>query len=90
MDTAPVRRGHAGVYVNTLDKHALLGPVPEVEGFYLSTGMSGHGFKEAPAIGQAVAEWILTGRSQVVDISPLRVTRFAEGKPYQGPYPYDE
>jgi sarcosine oxidase subunit beta len=88
METGAVRKGHAGIYLNSRDRHALLGPAPDVGGFYLATGCSGHGFKEAPAIGQAMAEWILNGRPEFVDVTPLRPSRFAEGQPYQGPDPY--
>jgi len=81
---------HAGIFVDTLDKHALTGPAPGVERFFFATGLSGHGFKEAPVVGQSMAELILNGQAEVVDITPLRVTRFEEGQPYEGPYPYDE
>jgi sarcosine oxidase subunit beta len=90
METAPIRKGHAGIFVDTLDKHALLGEAPTVKGFYFATGLSGHGFKEAPVVGQAIAELILNGKAEVVDITPLRVSRFDEGEPYEGPYPYGE
>ncbi len=88
MEASPVHRGHVGVEGYTPDGHALLGPVPDVQGFYLATGMSGHGFKEGPAIGQALAELVLHGQTEMVDIAPLRATRFAEGQPYQGPNAY--
>ena len=88
MEYGDVRRGHAGIFTVTEDGHPLLGPVPGIEGFYLAVGFSGHGFKEAPAVGQALAEWMLNGRPEIVDITPLRVTRFQEGKPYSGPHPY--
>jgi sarcosine oxidase subunit beta len=90
METAPIRKGHANVYVDTLDKHALMGEAPTVQGFFLATGLSGHGFKEAPVVGQAMAELILNGKAEIVDITPLRVSRFDEGDPYDGPYPYGE
>lgn len=89
METGAVRKGHAGIYVNTQDRHALLGPAPGVEGFYCAVGFSGHGFKEAPVAGQAMAELIFNGRAEVVDITPLRLTRFEEGESYQGPHPYE-
>jgi sarcosine oxidase subunit beta len=76
MEKAGVRKGHAGVYVSTLDEHALMGLAPGVEGFYLATGFSGQGFKMAPGVGQAMAELILNGHTEVADITPLRVTRF--------------
>jgi len=90
MEVGAVRKGHAGIYVNTRDGHALMGPAPGVEGFYFATGLSGHGFKEAPAFGQAMAELVLNGRAEVADITPLRVTRFEEGQPYEGLHPYVE
>jgi sarcosine oxidase subunit beta len=90
MEVAPIRKGHAGVFVDTLDKHALMGEAPTVGGFFFATGLSGHGFKEAPVVGQATAELILNGKAEVVDITPLRVSRFDEGEPYEGPYPYGE
>lgn len=88
MEDGAARRGHAGIYVNSADKHALLGPVPGVEGFYCAVGFSGHGFKEAPAVGQAMAEWIVDGKPEVVDLTPLRLTRFEEGSPVEVPHPY--
>jgi sarcosine oxidase subunit beta len=88
METGAVRKGHAGIYLNSRDRHALLGPAPGVEGFYCATACSGHGFKEAPVVGQAMAELIVNGRAEVVDITPLRLSRFAEGQPYRGAHPY--
>lgn len=88
MEDGAARRGHAGIYLNSADKHALLGPVPGIDGFYCAVGFSGHGFKEAPVIGQAMAEWIIDGQPEVVDLRPLRLTRFEEGAPVQVPHPY--
>jgi sarcosine oxidase subunit beta len=51
MEHGGVRKGHAGIHANTRDKHALLGPVPQVQGFYCAVGFGGHGFKEAPIVG---------------------------------------
>jgi hypothetical protein len=31
---------------------------------------------------------IVRGRAEVIDITPLRLSRFAEGQPYRGPHPY--
>ena len=89
METAAVHKGHAGVYPCTPDAHALLGAAPGVEGFYCATGFSGHGFKEGPIVGQAMAELILKGRAEVVDITPLRLTRFEESEPYRVPHQYE-
>ena len=62
-------RGWAGLYeVNTLDHNAVIGPWPELEGFYLCNGFSGHGLMQGPAVGQYVAECI-TGRTPTLDLS---------------------
>ena len=50
-----------------------------IEGLYVCTGFSGHGFKLSPAVGIVMAELILDGVARTVDITPLRMSRFAEG-----------
>jgi sarcosine oxidase subunit beta len=71
----------AGLYEVSPDAHPLLGKVPEVEGFYLVNGFSGHGFMHGPACGLLLAEEILDGRAHTLDITSLRLSRFREGKP---------
>jgi glycine/D-amino acid oxidase-like deaminating enzyme len=78
-------RGWAGLYeVNTLDHNAVIGPWPELEGFYLCNGFSGHGLMQGPAVGQYVAECI-TGRTPTLDLSvftPARIlTQCPIGEP---------
>ncbi len=52
--------GLAGMYtMNVEDVHPVVGPT-DLEGFIVANGFSGHGFKEAPAIGSMVARH-LTG-----------------------------
>ncbi len=71
-------RGWAGLYeVNTLDHNAIIGPWPELEGFYLCNGFSGHGLMQGPAVGEHLAER-LTGRHPTLDLSvftPERILR---------------
>lgn len=50
----------------------------ELEDLYLVTGFNGHGFALAPAVGQAVCELILDGRS-LLGIEAFRLSRFGEG-----------
>jgi len=47
-------------------------------------GMSGGGFKKAPAIGACMAELIVDGKASTAPIEPFRPTRFAEGEPLSG------
>jgi glycine/D-amino acid oxidase-like deaminating enzyme len=49
-------------------------------------GGSGNSFKLAPATGEAVAEYVTTGRCSYVDVRAFSITRFAENRPFQGGY----
>ena len=78
MDQSYLRGGWSGLFTTTPDWHPILDRVPGVEGLYCMVGFSGHGFKLAPSIGQAMAELILDGSSTSIDLSPLRFSRFEE------------
>jgi glycine/D-amino acid oxidase-like deaminating enzyme len=71
--------GYAGLYTTTPDLHPIIGEVDGIEGLYICTGFSGHGFKLSPMVGIVMAELILDGAATTVDISTLRMSRFAEG-----------
>jgi len=73
-------RGWAGLYEISPDNHAILGKAPEVEGLFLANGFSGHGFQHGPAAGMVMAELILNGRAETINIDPLAIKRFKEGK----------
>ncbi|HZD70328.1 MAG TPA: FAD-binding oxidoreductase [Actinomycetes bacterium] len=77
-------RGHRGIYDTSPDGRAVLDRAPGVEGLYLAGGFSGTGFKKSPAVGACMAELIVDGRADTVDITPFRLSRFAEGQPIQG------
>jgi sarcosine oxidase subunit beta len=79
---AGIMEGWGGLYAVTPDDNPILGLVPEVEGFVCAGGFSGHGFMLAPAVGRAIAELILTGRSSQ-SISPLTVHRLREGREFR-------
>jgi sarcosine oxidase, subunit beta len=72
-----VARAWAGLYDMTPDAHPIIGWVGE--GVYAACGFSGHGFMQAPAVGAAVAEELLTGGSSF-DLTPYRPERFG-GEP---------
>jgi sarcosine oxidase subunit beta len=74
------KRAWAGLYEMTPDHHPVLGPVPEVPGFFLANGFSGHGVMHAPATGKILADLILEGKTDLVDASLLNLARFAEGR----------
>jgi len=69
--------GYSGVYDITEDWYPIVGGVPELKGYFAAVGGSGHCFKIAPPIGEALAE-LIAGRHPTIDISPLSHSRFAE------------
>jgi sarcosine oxidase subunit beta len=73
------KKAYAGLYDTSPDAHAILGPVPGVDGFHLACGFTGHGFQHSPATGRLIAEQLLDGRTTGIDIGPLSVDRFRTG-----------
>ena len=75
---AGVKTAWAGLYETTPDHQAILGPVPEVDGFWCAAGFSGHGFMQAPAAALLLSQLLLDHRSDI-DIEPFSFNRFARG-----------
>jgi glycine/D-amino acid oxidase-like deaminating enzyme len=81
FDTLKLMRGWAGLYaMNRLDQNAILGEWPELKGFYLANGFSGHGLQQAPAVGRYLSELIL-GLKPALDLSIFKPERILENKP---------
>lgn len=70
--------GWKGYYEVTPDHNGLIGEAPRVARFLYATGFSGHGFLQAPAVGEIVRDLVL-GREPFVDVTPLSAERFARG-----------
>jgi sarcosine oxidase, subunit beta len=68
--------GWAGLYEVTPDHNAVIGRAGA--NFFYATGFSGHGFLQAPAVGEVVRDLYLR-RTPFVDVGPLGVDRFASG-----------
>jgi glycine/D-amino acid oxidase-like deaminating enzyme len=84
FDAVKVIRHWVGHYdYNTLDQNAVLGPHPAVANLMFVNGFSGHGLQQSPAIGRGIAEHILTGGWQSLDLSPLEFGRVLAGKPFR-------
>ncbi len=69
----------AGLYEVTPDAHPIFGGTP-VNGLYLCTGFSGHGFMHGPISGKLMSEFILDGKYSSLDVSMLDLKRFEEGR----------
>jgi glycine/D-amino acid oxidase-like deaminating enzyme len=53
------------------DRLPLIGRVPGIDGAYVATGHSVWGILNAPATGEAVAELIVDGTAQTIDLAPF-------------------
>jgi glycine/D-amino acid oxidase-like deaminating enzyme len=74
-------RGWAGLYaVNTQDANSILGEWPELKGFYLVNGFSGHGLQQGPAVGRYMTE-LITGQTPVLDLSIFGPQRIFNNTP---------
>jgi sarcosine oxidase len=62
-------------YTMTPDEHFLIDRHPHVPNLIFAAGFSGHGFKFAPAIGEALAELVVTGTT-ALPIRFLGLNRF--------------
>ncbi|MEW6716211.1 MAG: FAD-dependent oxidoreductase [Chloroflexota bacterium] len=78
LENAGLVSGLAGLYEVTPDAHPIFGTTP-ITGFYVCSGFSGHGFMHGPISGKLMAEIILDGEAQTVDVSMLDLARFEQG-----------
>lgn len=82
MEELRLERAWAGHYeVNDLDHNGVVGPHDEIANLLFSTGFSGHGVMHAPAAGRGVAELIVQGAYNSLDLSPLGYARIRAGAP---------
>src|SRR5690554_1618350 len=83
FDALKVQQFWTGHYAyNTLDHNAIIGFHTEVENFMFANGFSGHGLQQSPAVGRGVAELIVHGAYQTLDLSPLGYERIERGEPF--------
>jgi sarcosine oxidase subunit beta len=75
----PVQSSWWGYYEVSPDHNALVGEAAEPSRFLYATGFSGHGFQQAPAVGEHVAE-LVAGRRPTLDLSAFSLDRFARGE----------
>ncbi|MEV4846348.1 FAD-binding oxidoreductase [Micromonospora matsumotoense] len=67
----------SGLYEMSPDHNALVGRCDEPAGLLYATGFSGHGFQQAPGIGEYLADLALD-REPALDLSALSIRRFTD------------
>lgn len=84
LEAARCERTWSGLYEqNELDGNAIIGPWEGgLANLYTVAGFSGHGMMHAPAAGRAIAELILHGRYQTIDLTRLGYQRIIDQLPY--------
>jgi 4-methylaminobutanoate oxidase (formaldehyde-forming) len=78
LRTAQVREHRGGIPTMTADGEHIVGPAPAAQGFFFASGCNVAGLSISPAIGEALATWIVDGHPPM-DLSPLSVARFGDG-----------
>lgn len=71
----PVQSSWWGYYEVSPDYNAIVGEAAGPSRFLYATGFSGHGFQQAPAVGEHIAE-LVVGRTPTTDLSPFALERF--------------
>jgi 4-methylaminobutanoate oxidase (formaldehyde-forming) len=75
---AKIREHRGGIPTMTADGQHIVGPTPAVRGFFFASGCNVAGLSISPALGEALAAWIVDG-APPIDLTPLTVARFGAG-----------
>lgn len=82
--SGPWRRSAVCLYTKTPDEHFLIGRHPGHAAVIVASPCSGHGFKFASAIGEALAD-LATNRAPQVNLATFAIGRFGTKSPPGGP-----
>ena len=72
-----VAEHRGGLPTMTIDDRYLMGPLPGVAGAWVMSGCCVGGLSVSPALGEAMAEWIVDG-APTLDLTEISTARFAE------------
>jgi glycine/D-amino acid oxidase-like deaminating enzyme len=84
FEAAKCHRTWSGLYEqNELDGNPVIGPwTGGLANLFTVAGFSGHGMMHAPAAALAIAELIVRGRFETLDLTRLGYARILENSPY--------
>ena len=84
FEAAKCHRTWSGLYeVNELDGNPVIGAwTSKLPNLYTVSGFSGHGMMHAPAAGRGIAELIIKGRYETIDLSRLGYERVEKHQHY--------
>lgn len=85
LEAAKCHRTWAGLYEECdLDGNAVIGRWNNgLANFYVAAGFSGHGMMHAPGAGRAIAELIVKGRYESIDLTRFGYERVERDEPYR-------
>lgn len=85
FEAAKCHRTWCGLYEQCeLDGNPVIGNWRgTLDNLYVVSGFSGHGMMHAPAAGRAIAELIVRGGFETIDLARLGYDRVARGEPYR-------
>ncbi len=75
LSGAKIQEHRGGIPTMTGDGEHILGPAPGVPGFFFASGCNVAGLSISPALGEALAAWIIEGHPPM-DLTPISVSRF--------------
>lgn len=89
LEQAKLLASYSAAYEITPDGIPFISQTP-IQGAFLCTGFSGHGFKITPSVGKLTADLVLEGKSKQpgIDLAPFRLTRFEENDLLKPANPY--
>jgi sarcosine oxidase subunit beta len=89
IEAPRVAATNTGVIDTTPDNNPIVSATG-YEGLFIAAGMSGHGFKIAPALGRLMADIMLEGETKLPHVlaSEFRLSRYEEGEPLVSPFVY--
>lgn len=73
-----ILRKWAGLRTFAPDEGMVIGEDPMVRGFFWLCGQGGAGIETSGAVGQIASDLMLEGRTELMDVTPLSPSRFAE------------